>query len=317
LFSLIIIQFFNINTEYLIPKLNGLHNSFSKIEKGNEIGNQLNAMTTAIQTRNFMLLILAGLSISPFLLFSTVIIKKFKKYRNKQSELIGKNKNKDLFFSIISHDLKTPALNLISLSDLAIKGNELDAKEHQRINHLINTSAKKHYELLVNLLDWSKTQFNESEVSKSLCNVYQIVQNAISYHQESAILKEIVIENKIPDDLTLFSNESMLAALFRNLLSNAIKFSKTGGGVLIDVTCTDQEFIIKVEDQGVGMSTETIKNLFNINYIRSLRGTSKEVGSGLGLILCREIVNQLDGKIVVFSKENCGTKFLIRLPIEN
>lgn len=293
-----------------------MENALAKSEKGKEMNSQVNTLYAAIQTRNFLLLVLTGLSVSPFLLFSTIIIKKFKKFRKKNKELAGKNKNKDLFFSIISHDLKTPALNLISLSDLICSQKDMGTEETSKMNKLINSSAKKHYELLVNLLDWSKTQFNESYISKSNCKLHQLAENCIYYYKEALGLKELSIENKIPKDFSIRTNESMLATLFRNLLSNAIKFSNSGGSILIEVTQTNSDYIIKVEDQGVGMTSETIKNLFDINYIRSLRGTKKEVGTGLGLILCKEILNKLNGRLVVYSKENCGSKFLISLPLE-
>jgi signal transduction histidine kinase len=178
----------------------------------------------------------------------------------------------------------------------------------------MNSCAKKHYELLVNLLDWSKAQFNQSSIIKDSCNLYEIIEKTVLYHRESLESKELKVFNKVPKELTIQSNESMLATVFRNLLSNAIKFSNPEGKIIFDINYKNNEYTIKVEDQGIGMSQGTLKNLFNINYIRSLRGTKKEIGTGLGLILCREIIHQLNGKIIVLSEENIGSKFLISLP---
>lgn len=130
--------------------------------------------------KSFTFLLALALTLIPFILFFTFIVKKIYKYKRRQAELINVNKNKDLFFSIISHDLKTPAQNLISLSEIN-NGNH-NPEEFARINQLIHTCSLKHYELLINLLDWSKTQFFGNQQTKSCCNIKQLVDENI-YHQ--------------------------------------------------------------------------------------------------------------------------------------
>jgi two-component system sensor histidine kinase/response regulator len=227
------------------------------------------------------------------------------------------NKNKDLFFSIISHDLKAPAQHLISLSELACKNTKDQYSANaDKINLLMHDSAKKHYELLNNLLDWSKTQFTANHSIKTACNLYDLIDEIILSQNEKLKEKNILILNQVEKSLVIQTNENILNTVFRNIISNAIKFTPECGQILCSSYLKDNSIDIIFKDNGIGMSQTTINNLFDIKYIRSLRGTHKEIGTGIGLILCKEILDKINGKIAVISEENIGSSFIINLPIE-
>jgi signal transduction histidine kinase len=263
----------------------------------------------------FLLALLVGLF--PFFLFTTVIVKKIKKNRSKQNDLIGKNKNRELFFSIISHDLKTPSQQLIGLSEMILSEEKLKEEEYKRINRLINVCAKRQYELLNNLLAWSTSRFHGKEIHETDCNLKELLEEQLSGQKEMIEEKELIVVNTIPPDITLYCNENLLGTVLRNVLTNAIKFTSKGGTVHLNPIITKRELAIQIKDTGVGMKQETIENLFDLKYIRSMRGTHKETGSGIGLILCKEIIEKMKGTISVSSKENEGTCVVIKLPYDH
>lgn len=266
-----------------------------------------------VTLNSFVFLFASSLSLIPFLFFFTIVNKKFKKYKRREIELLHVNKNKDLFFSIISHDLKSPAENLIALSELNLKYVQTP-EEIANINSLIYKSSKKHYELLTNLLDWSKTQFTQSHLIKGACSLKQVVDMNISMQMEKIKEKNLLVCNHIHESLSLQTNENMVSTIIRNLLNNAIKFTPANGKISFYEKTTRKNVQLFIEDNGRGMSAHTLKNLFDIKYIRSLRGTNKEVGSGIGLMICKEIAEKLDGEIRVKSKERQGTVFILSLP---
>jgi signal transduction histidine kinase len=268
------------------------------------------------EIQNFLLLFISSLTILPFLIYSSVVIKKLRKYRKRQNELMVVNKNKDLFFSIISHDLKAPAQHLISLSELACKNSKENYSANSgKINELMHDSAKKHYELLNNLLDWSKTQFTANHSVKTSCNLYDLIEEIVLSQNEKSKEKNILILNQIEKSLEINTNENIVNTVFRNILSNAIKFTPEYGQIICSSYLQESFIDIIIKDNGIGMSQTTLNNLFDIKYIRSLRGTHKEIGTGIGLILCKEILDKLNGRIKVISEENIGSTFIISLPL--
>jgi signal transduction histidine kinase len=270
----------------------------------------------APEFKNYFLGIAFLLSIFPFIVFSTVVVKKIKKYKRKQAELMGENKNKDLFFSVISHDLKAPAQQLIALSDLLAKTDDLPAEENKKISGLINTTAKKHYELLNNLLAWSTSQLYGKPIPKFPINLHEVAEQVIIAQKEKIDEKKIEVINQIGEDLSIVCNESLLSTILRNLLNNSIKFTPAQGQISFwTETAGTKHIHIYVKDTGIGMSPEILHHLFDLKYIRSMRGTNKEVGSGIGLIICKEIIEKIKGKISVSSEEREGTTFILKIPI--
>lgn len=142
----------------------------------------------------------------------------------------------------------------------------------------------------------------------------KIISDNIKLAKSTAQNKDISLINLVEPGLIVFADYNMIHTVIRNLISNAIKFSNPGGKVFIEGQKEDGQIVIKVKDEGVGMDSETMKNLFRIDVAQSSRGTSGESGTGLGLILCKEFITRHDGKILVESQKGEGSTFTIILP---
>jgi signal transduction histidine kinase len=145
-------------------------------------------------------------------------------------------------------------------------------------------------------------------------NIHAEVEGVLHLLRNDAENKHITLKNEAPDDAGVIADRSMFRSLIQNLVSNAIKFTRTGGWVRVEVL-TEQDWIhVSISDNGVGMSDETRRNLFNLESNVSTRGTEQEPGTGLGLIICSEIINKHAGKIAVYSTPDQGTTFLCSFP---
>jgi PAS domain S-box-containing protein len=225
------------------------------------------------------------------------------------------NATKDKFFSIIAHDLRGPFANFRVVTDLLTSSyDELEETEKKEFLELIKDSANNLYSLLENLLDWSRSQrgtmpFNPNEFDFSL-----IAKNTVNFLKLSADNKNIELINNITDDTYITADVNMITTVIRNLVSNAIKFTANGGQININSTITEKDSIFSVQDNGIGLSKETINKLFRIDTQVTTIGTNDEKGTGLGLILCKEFVEKHGGKIWVESEVGKGSTFYFSLP---
>lgn len=234
----------------------------------------------------------------------------------KNKELASINNTKDKLFSIISHDLKNPFNSLIGLSDILIKKYSVhdDIKRLELLNQMYKSSLRN-FDLLENLLQWSKTQLNRIKVEKSQFDLQLLAQTAIDHQIATIEQKQIIIKNHIPFSYIINADENLLHVVLRNLISNAIKYSKTNSEIIIS-TENNQSFLkIFVEDHGIGMTKEKLDSIFNLDTIKSERGTNNEIGTGLGLIICKEFIEKHNGTIKVESELGKGSKFIISLPV--
>lgn len=225
---------------------------------------------------------------------------------------------RDKFFSIIAHDLKTPLSGLIGFSEILDKEYyELtDDEKREFIGHL-NKAAKNLNTLLENLLNWSRIQTEGVHLKFQSINVKSVVQEIINLFTQNIINKHIIIHKKIEDSLRVFADQNSFQTILRNLISNAIKFSYDNGTIVISASENDYEdgFVkIVVEDNGAGISKENIQKLFKIDLNYTTVGTSQERGTGLGLIICKELVEKNGGKIWAESQVGKGTKMIFTLP---
>jgi len=238
----------------------------------------------------------------------------------KQSEkdLKHANATKDLFFSIIAHDLKGPVGNFVQFLELITeKANDYTESEKEDIIKTLYSLSIKTNDLLEDLLLWSRIQMNKVDLTPEKNNLLQIANSSISIVKENAKKKEIEIINLIDENIYFFANNTSVKTVLRNLLSNAIKFSNRKTAVTINaITQNHQNKFIEVTviDNGVGIAKDTINNLFKIETNVSTHGTEKEKGTGLGLILCRELVEKNSGRIWVESIENIGSVFHFTIP---
>jgi signal transduction histidine kinase len=235
------------------------------------------------------------------------------------NELNDLNATKDKFFSIIAHDIKNPFNAVLGFTDLLEENfKEWDDERKLEIVNLINTSAKNLYELLDNLLQWSRSQSGLIEFKPQEILLKDTFSNAIGLFKELANAKNIELGFTFPEiELVVYADRNMLDAIIRNLISNAIKFTKTGGKVVLFAETMEKFAIVKITDNGVGLSPEIQEQLFMIDKHTSTYGTQDESGSGLGLILVKEFVTKHGGKIGVESIKGKGSTFYFSLPLIN
>lgn len=234
----------------------------------------------------------------------------------KNEELNQANVEKDKFFSIIAHDLRSPFNSLLGFTKLLEEELPTMTQEQiQTIAVMMRKSATGLYSLLENLLEWSQLQrgFILYTPESILLKPKVLIDTALV--KESAVKKEIDLSYNIPEDIMVFADEKMLGCILRNLTGNAMKFTPHGGKVTITAKSIPSEWVeISVNDTGIGMTREMIENLFQIEINTSRKGTDSEPSSGLGLMLCRDFVEKHGGKLWVESEINMGSTFYFTLP---
>ena len=164
---------------------------------------------------------------------------------------------------------------------------------------------------------WSRSQRNVLLFEPKNLNLSELAQKSIEPLLEMAKNKNIRVETSIDDELMIFADSDMIQTVIRNLFSNAVKFTRKQGKIHISARKKDNEFVeINIQDTGIGMDKDLLKNLFNVSISTSRRGTEGEVSSGLGLILCNEFVKKNGGKLWVESKIGEGSVFYFTLPVK-
>lgn len=239
-------------------------------------------------------------------------ILKLKSNELKLRELVA---TKDKFFSIIAHDLRGPIIGIIQLLQLLRDDSEqLGNKSMVELIELIQSSAIQTNRLLDNLLTWSRIQRGNMQFKPVPIVLSSVVTEVIELFKEVAAHKSIKVVNSISNDLTVKADAEMLKSILRNLISNALKYTGVNGEVKIEASVDEKFFVISVTDNGIGIGSDNIAKLFNVGISFSTRGTDKEKGTGLGLILCKEFVEMHGGELRVESKLGDGSKFLFSLP---
>jgi len=237
--------------------------------------------------------------------------------RKKTSEELQEaNTTKDKFFSIIAHDLRSPFNTLLGFSDLLVdQWPNLDEEDKLEFIKRIKKTSENTYNLVNNLLEWSRLQKGTIEFNPAKSNLKYLSKISADQLQADAELKGIQIITDIPGFLNVFVDQNMIDFVFRNLISNAIKFTPRNGQIFVRAKSHDNRIICQVEDTGVGMKRETMENLFKLENSISSAGTEGETGTGLGLILCKEFVKKNQGSIWVESEPGVGSKFFFSLPV--
>lgn len=230
-------------------------------------------------------------------------------------ELESINSTKDKFFSIISHDLRGPFLAFLGLSKiLAEEIDTLSQEKIKKVSKILNTSLHRQYELLTDLLDWSRIQSNKVILNIQNLNLCNEVEKVLEPLHLTAEQKEVSLSVEVDKDILIKADSNMLRLVLRNLISNGIKFSHKGNEVKISASNKGDGIQIIVTDSGVGIKEQNLTKLFQIDTRFSTDGTAKEKGTGLGLVLCQEIMEKHNGAINVESEIGKGTKFIINFP---
>jgi PAS domain S-box-containing protein len=258
-------------------------------------------------------------------------ITKMKEYQNHLHELVNErtdeleNANKLLkdliatknkFFNIIAHDLSSPFTGLIGVTEyLSENFNGLNQDEIKTMITILKDSSKSAYSLLQNLLDWSRSQTGQLSIRPERIELGKLIDDIIQTVFQNSSDKEIEVHSRISNNTSIFTDRNILNTILRNLLNNAIKFTPRRGSIVISATNDELNYSISVKDTGIGISKENIHNLFKLDTTNSRLGTEQEKGTGLGLKLCKEFVEKLNGNLTVESIENIGSEFVISIPI--
>jgi len=237
-------------------------------------------------------------------------------------ELKELNKSKDKMFSIIAHDLKDPFNSLLGFSEILLDDFETLEKEEMRdYIRIINSTAKHSLNLLENLLTWSRLLTGRLPFTPIKLLLASEVETAMTIVSSLAYRKRITVDNLIPIEIAVNADQNMLQSIFHNFIMNAIKFTNPGGLIEIDAGLVEEEspettskVRISIRDNGIGMSDAEMEKLFQIKALYSTSGTQNEKGTGLGLLLTREMIERHGGTITVSSKPDEGSTFTFTLP---
>ena len=234
---------------------------------------------------------------------------------NKLKEL---NIKKDKFFSIIAHDLKSPIGALTQLGQLLLENhNEIPINRREKIITSIADSSKKTFNLLENLLQWSRSESGRLTTNPISLDIREIIDSTINLLQENISGKSISIKKEFPENIEAFGDYNMISTVIRNILSNAIKFVHENGNIIVssEKNISDNKVKIYISDDGVGIKKRVMEKLFDIDSNYTSKGTNNESGTGLGLKLCKEFITKNNGEISVKSELNKGSTFCIILPV--
>lgn len=234
-----------------------------------------------------------------------------KKYSSELEEL---NAEKDKFFSIISHDLRSPFQGLLGLTNAIVEEYEnLSVEELKLFVNNIYNSSKNLFNLIENLLQWSRIQRGKLEINLTQIELYEAILYVINLLSRNAAAKDIRIINETVPSIFVYSDVNILHSTLQNLISNSIKFTGYGGEIKISSIVEDNFIAVTVYDNGVGIHEDDLSKLFRIDTQHTTIGTAKESGTGLGLIICKELIEKQGGTIKVESKLGKGSAFTFTL----
>jgi len=235
--------------------------------------------------------------------------------QEKHVQLQALNASKDKFFSIISHDLRSPlSAVLTGLRMLTDPKNELSDNERQDIVCDARDTTERLYMLLENLLTWSRLQRGLIEFTPRPLDVRPLLDQNAKLFASNAMQKHIAIRQTVTEPILICADRAMIDAVVRNLLSNALKFTNAQGMITISAMQQGEAIEIVIADTGIGMSAETLAKLFRLDVRYDQLGTAGEKGTGLGLNVCKEFVGKNGGSISVESELGRGTTFYMRFP---
>lgn len=230
----------------------------------------------------------------------------------KLSEL---NATKDLFLSIIAHDLKNPLNTILGFSQVLLEDfKELDHLQVEEYLGIIAETSKQTANLLDTLLIWAKAQSGKLDFNPEVMNIAELISDSIRIIENQAKAKNIKVVNESEKVLIAKVDKEMIKTVIRNLLSNSVKFTPHNGNISISASVKNDNIVISVTDSGIGISSEVQDKLFRIDNKINTKGTDNEKGTGLGLILCREFVERHGGRIWVESEAGKGSRFSFSLP---
>ncbi len=276
--------------------------------------NRLKEEELTIKNQQIAIFIIA---IVAFILLVVLQFRNSKRLSRLNNELKMLNQTKDKFFAIIAHDIKSPFNSLLGfLNILKNPKSNLSGTELHQFSELLFQSANNVYKLLENLLEWARLQTNNIEFKPSVFSLEEVVAENIALLNPVANNKQIQITSEVPKEQKVHADLYMVSTIIRNLISNAIKFTKREGEIHVSSQLKGDLLEVSIRDTGVGMDSEQISQLFNIAKKISTKGTEKELGTGLGLVLCKEFIEKNKGTLSVESELQKGSTFSFTLPVK-
>lgn len=237
-----------------------------------------------------------------------------KEVAEKNKELETLNSTKDKFFSIIAHDLRNPIAGFVSISDiLETDYDRISDYEKKSLLSQMNNSSKNLIALLENLLTWARLSSNKIEIVKSRTTLSELVRTAVSPYEHWAKSKKVNLWVDISEDKKIETDPFIFQTVVGNLVNNAVKFSNSGDTVTISTRIENGGIKISVKDNGVGIPEHRLKNIFGFDNKKTTKGTMNESGTGLGLVLVKELSDKMNWKIDVESKPQLGSEFVITI----
>jgi two-component system, sensor histidine kinase and response regulator len=237
------------------------------------------------------------------------------KLHQQVEELKELNESRNKLFSIITHDLRSPLSGFLGLTQHLVE--ELPNLNMATIHEMavdMRNSATSFFGLLENLLQWSQMEQGKIPFNPQNTQLSKVVNESISTVRFSADLKGIEIINYVPEGLNVIADDKMIQTVIRNLVSNAVKFTQSGGKIDISARVSDLKSVeLSISDSGIGMSSTMIDNLFRNNKQTNRPGTENESSTGLGLIICKNLIEMHGGQLLVESTEGKGSVF--RFPL--
>jgi two-component system, sensor histidine kinase and response regulator len=231
-----------------------------------------------------------------------------------KEELETLNRTKDQWFSILGHDFRYPLHFLQHALSLINEGN-LSKREQVMLTRELEQRARNAGNLLDNLLYWAQGQLEEISLSPTYLNLHDLVEQSLHYLEHNAEKKGVIISNKVPVTLRAWADPDTMQLVMRNLLENAIKYSLRGDVIRVEGDETENYALLMVKDQGIGISEEVQAKLFRPEQPYSSLGTARERGTGLGLILSRDVLQRNHGHIQLESEPGKGSTFTVLLPL--
>jgi signal transduction histidine kinase len=229
-----------------------------------------------------------------------------------KEELDRLNRLKDHLFKILTHDLKSPLNNIHAMAELMMN-EKISRDEIKFLSDRFKQTADNTNQMLDNILSWSVRQVTKHE--EETFPLSMLVKRVLLQVESKAMMKGVRLIDKVSDTLLICSDPEMLEIVLRNLITNAIKFSHTGDEVRIDAAMFHNRLVLRIEDNGIGIPPELMKELFGANRLTSREGTHKEKGSGIGLLLCKQLVESYKGSIMIQSEPSSFTIVTIELPM--
>ncbi|MCG9875399.1 MAG: ATP-binding protein [Leptospiraceae bacterium] len=244
------------------------------------------------------------------------LMKVEEKIKEQNLELLKVNNEKDKFFSILAHDLRSPLNGILGLTQII--SNEIEELEPDQIKDMVGGMRKASlhlYELLENLLEWGNLQNNNIIFRPEKILVIDLIEEVVHSLGLMISNKSIKVQYELEQNIEIFADNKMIASVLRNLLSNAVKFSQRNNKIILKAITYKQTIQISIQDFGIGIPENYRKNLFQIHVKTNQLGTEGEPSTGIGLIIIKEFIEKHNGELFVESKEGEGSIFTVSLPI--